>query len=168
MSSISYIRRSSPDSPPTSGPQRAAAYLAKSVLADIGRRAQWLEELGAAWRRLAGEPLGEHSAPLGYRGGRLVIQVDGAVWADQVRHRQRRLLQRLRREALFMDLDTIQIRVRPPQPSDGQPAGGRRRRSASLSAESAELIRAVAAAVPDPELGAALRRLGSRAAREDR
>ncbi len=161
MSSISYIRRIGAHTGPEGEPRRLASYVPAAMLAEAGRRAQWLQELGGLWESLVGASLAPHSTPVGYRGGRLTIQADAPVWADRLRRQQRRLLHTLQGRPVFADLSEIRIRVRPREGAPGQapPKGA----GPGLSSQSAALLAALAEAVPDPELGAALRRLSRRA-----
>ncbi len=131
------------------------------MLLEAARRAQWVQELGGLWQGLVGTALATHSAPVSYRGGRLTVLVDAPVWADHLRRQQRRLLNTLQNRPVFADLTEIRIRVRPREGASrtGPPKGP----GPGLSGRSAAVIAAIADAVPDPELGAALRRLSTRA-----
>ncbi len=161
MSSISYIRRIGAHGQADRGPKKLANYVPAAILAEAGRRARWLQELGGLWPGLVGT-LAPHSAPLSYQGGRLTILVDAPVWADHLRRQQRSLLDTLQNRPVFADLREIRIRVRP---REGGSWAARRRRGDTpmLSSRSAAVIAAMADTVPDPALGAALRRLSTRA-----
>lgn len=49
----------------------------------------------AAWRRAAGEQLGNHAVPVRYRDKRLTVAVSGIRWQQQMEHLAPQMVQRL-------------------------------------------------------------------------
>jgi hypothetical protein len=162
MSSISHVRKKAPCAGVEPGPKPVEAFVSSGVLAQIRQRHEWLTALQAAWQRYAGIPLASHTRPISYHSGRLLVHADSSIWADRVRQQHQRLMQTMRQHPLLEELREVTARVVPPQGvAQAVTRGG-----AHLSAASAALINSAAASIADPELRAALQRLGSRTERK--
>lgn len=164
MSSISRIRKKAPHARTDPGLKPLEAFVSSGIFTHIQQRRDWLQALHTAWQQHAGLPLASHTRPVSYRSGRLLVYADGSIWADRVRQQHDRLMQTLRQDPLFEGLMQVSVRVAP---SETAPPRAVKRRGARLSATSATLIDSTATAIDDPELRAALQRLGSRGKRRD-
>jgi predicted nucleic acid-binding Zn ribbon protein len=85
-------RRRSPDPPDPDDPSRAADPAALSGLLEaLSERRGWSRRLSGAqvhgrWLEIAGDELARHTEPVRLHGGVLVLRVDSATWATQVRY----------------------------------------------------------------------------------
>jgi hypothetical protein len=120
---------------------------------DIAR----LPEIAAAWGEAAGPDLSAHVHPIRYTDGKLVLRASSAVWVSKVRHSHETLMRALRVQSLFKDLIGIEVRAAPLDL-------GRRKqpisRAKAISMDTRKLLESVAGDIADPELRAALTRLG--------
>ncbi len=118
-------------------------------------------QLGRFERELKGDlpdPLRDHVKVANLRPGLLVLHVDNSAWASRLRFMQSALLDFCARQAPEnMTVNKIQVRVRPPL----MPRPILRSRRASLSADSAGLLRDLAGCLNDDKLGHALLRLAN-------
>jgi hypothetical protein len=162
MSSISRIRKKAPRARTDPGLKPLEAFVSSGVFTHIQQRRDWLQALQTTWQQDVGLPLASHTRPVSYRSGRLLVHADASIWADRVRQQQDRLMQTLRQHPLFEGLMQVSVRAVPPE---GAPKQAVKRQGARLSATSATLINSTATAIDDPELRAALQRLGSRGKR---
>ena len=146
---------------PNTSARRIGSFFSQEVLAHLGMPSdlRLLPQISEAWVRAAGEPLCRHVHATRYVGGRLSLCADSSVWAGRVRYRQQALIELLRRTAAFQQLTGLHVRIVPPGRS-ADTAVGRRPRPGQLSAASRSLLRQVADHISDPELRAALVRLG--------
>jgi hypothetical protein len=125
---------------------------------DIAR----LPEIAAAWGAAAGPELAAHVQPIRYTDGKLVLRASSAVWVSKVRHSHETLTRTLRAQPLFKELTGLEVRAAPLDL-------GRRKQpvqsAQALSTDTCELLESVAGDIADPELRAALTRLGRKAPR---
>jgi hypothetical protein len=125
---------------------------------DIAR----LPEIAAAWGDAAGPDLSAHVHPIRYTDGRLVLRASSPVWVSKVRHSHETLTRALRAHPLFKELIGLEVRAAPLDL-------GRRRQSTqrarALSPGTRKLLESVAGDIADPELRAALTRLGRKVPR---
>jgi hypothetical protein len=121
--------------------------------ADVAR----LPEIVAAWTEAVGADLAAHVRPIRYHGGRLMLRAGSAVWVSKVRHSHETLVQQLRHEPLFRDLTGLEVRAAPLERARRRETP---RKPSTLSAGTRQLIETVATDIADPELRAALKRLG--------
>ena len=101
--------------------------------------------------------LAEHSRVANFRAGCLVIAVDAAVWATRLRYLFPEILSKLRLEAGLAGLSSLRSIVDPSffiNPTI-------KRRSLSLAAKHAHLIKETANSISDPTLAQALLRLAN-------
>lgn len=163
MPSISRIRKKAPRARTDPGLKPLEAFVSKGIFTHIQQRRDWLQTLQTAWQQHAGLPLASHTRPVSYRSGRLLVHADGSIWADRVRQQHERLMQTLSQDPIFEGLMQLSVRVAPPETAPRAV----KRRGVRLSATSATLIDNTATTIDDPELRAALQRLGSRGKRRD-
>ena len=125
---------------------------------DIAR----LPEIAAAWGEAAGTDLSAHVHPIRYTDGKLVLRASSAVWVSKVRHSHETLTRALRAQPLFKELIGLEVRAAPLDL-------GRRKQSVqraqALSTDTRKLLESVAGDIADPELRAALTRLGRKTPR---
>lgn len=133
--------------------------LAAEVLRGFRRQSGDLALLRARWRTLVGEPMAAHCEPTHYEAGRLTVAADGPAWASRVRQQQAGLLQALRAQPALRALREIRVQVQPTKTA-AAPSVARARHPSRLSSKAARLVRGVAESVDDPQLRAALDRLG--------
>jgi hypothetical protein len=162
MPSISHARKKAPPADTDSGLKPLEAFVSSGVFTQIRQRHDWLQALQTAWQQHAGLPLASHTRPVSYHSGRLLVHADSSIWADRVRQQHQRLMQTLRQNPLLDGLMQVSVRVAPPEAAPQAAT----RRGVRLSAASAMLINTAATAIDDPDLRAALQRLGSRAERK--
>lgn len=117
-------------------------------------------KLECAWNDRVDPPLSAHTRPASYRAGRLVVHADSSLWANRLRYQQKHTMQTLRQHPYFVDLAELRIRVAPL--SQVKPADSNRPQ-ARLSEASTRVIKAMAQDIKDPDLKAALERLGASA-----
>ena len=121
--------------------------------ADVAR----LPEIIAAWTEVVGVGLAAQVRPIRYTGGTLMLRASSTVWVSKVRNLHETLTLELRRQPFFRDLTGIEVRAAPlARPPQGNPSPT----APALSAETRELLDSVSADIADPELRAALERLG--------
>ena len=161
MSSISHGRKKTPHAGTDSGLKPLEVFVSPGIFARIRQHHDWLQALQSAWQQHVGLPLASHAHPVSYRSGRLLVHADTSVWADRVRQQQHRLMQTLRQSPLLEELMQVSVRVAPAETASQVVT----QRGARLSKASATLINSAATAIEDPDLRAALQRLGSRAER---
>lgn len=107
------------------------------------------------WKQCTDEALAAHTHPVHYVDGCLILHADSSVWVSKVLHQRPRLIQRLREHAPAA-LTDLHVRVgRTPYRSTSD-----RLPSLRLSEAARSCINAYADGVADPDLQAALRRLG--------
>jgi hypothetical protein len=160
MSSISHVRKKAPRARTDSGLKPLETFVSSGVFTQIRQHHDWLQALHTAWQQHAGLPLASHTRPVSYRAGRLLVHADSSIWADRVRQQHQRLMQALRQHSLLDGLMQVSVRVAP---REGAPQPVTRQGGARLSTASATLINTAATSIDDPDLRAALQRLGSRA-----
>jgi hypothetical protein len=144
-----------------SRPRNLGAFLPVNVLNRVGVRLDEASRLTALWRRYAPAPLVEHVRPIRYATGVLTLDARSAAWASRLRHRQQELLAQLRAEPCFRALRALRIRVRP---TAGSPPPAAAPQPTRLSIQAAQHVSAAAQGIDDPQLRAALARLGADAA----
>ncbi len=121
--------------------------------ADVAR----LPEIIAAWTEVVGANLAAQVRPIRYTGGTLMLRASSTVWVSKVRNLHETLTLELRRQPFFCDLTGIEVRAAPrARPPQGNPSPA----TPALSAETRELLDSVSADIADPDLRAALARLG--------
>ncbi|OGI47874.1 MAG: hypothetical protein A2151_03765 [Candidatus Muproteobacteria bacterium RBG_16_65_34] len=130
------------------------------LLRNWGVRLEDAAALQVHWRRLIDEPLSSQISPIRYQEGRLSLRAPTSAWASRVRQRQRELIERLRRDAYFKQLLTLEVRIEPTAP-DVAPSAARApsRRPSRIPAEAVRFIRNVADGISDESLRESLRRL---------
>ena len=116
-----------------------------------------LPEIAAAWSQVVGETLAAQVRPIRYTGGKLMLRASSTVWVSKVRHLHETLTRELRHQPLFKDLTGLEVRAAPRARA---PQGGRSPAPRILSGDTRQLLDAVSADIADPELRAALARLG--------
>ena len=125
---------------------------------DIAR----LPEIAAAWSDAAGPDLSAHVHPIRYTDGKLVLRASSPVWVSKVRHSHETLIRALRTQPLFKELIGLEVRAAPHDL-------GRRKqimqRAQAISPGTRKLLESVAGDIADPELRAALTRLGRKTPR---
>lgn len=116
-----------------------------------------LSEITAAWTEVVGDELARHVRPIRYTGGKLILRAGSAVWVSKLRHSHETFTRALRRQPLFRDLTGIEVRSAPlDRGAVKKPVTPAR----PLSANTRKLLKSVADDIQDPELRAALVRLG--------
>ncbi len=122
----------------------------------IARHSEALMQLQRRLRDLLPSPLAEHCHVANARGRTIIVYVDSAAWATQLRF----LSDQLAKTLLGEGGGRLKVRVRP----SSRPSAPRKTRPAPrLSPDNARLLRESAGAISDEALGRALRRLARRA-----
>jgi len=134
--------------------------LSAGILRQFGRPLHDLAVLQGRWQALVGEPMAAHVEPAHYEAGRLTVAADGPAWASRVRQQEAVLVRALRADPEFKALREIRIQLQPTKPVVA-PAVVPTRRPSRISPKAGRLIRGVAETVADPQLRAALERLGN-------
>jgi predicted nucleic acid-binding Zn ribbon protein len=80
-----------------------------------GVGAQPLASVFTEWPKVVGETLAAHCRPLSLDGTRLVIAVDEAAWATQIRYLETELLGRLAEVVEGPRVASIEVRVSPSE-----------------------------------------------------
>lgn len=118
------------------------------------KRVTFLQEINAAIAAALPESAAGHFGIADYRDGELVIIVDSGTWATRLRYQQSQLRRQLA-QRLRLDLDRLEIRVRPPAiPNAAVPHYFR-----EISTGARRQISESARYIENPELAAALTRL---------
>jgi predicted nucleic acid-binding Zn ribbon protein len=74
-----------------------------------------LAALVAAWPEIIGTALAPHTRVRSVRAGECTIEVDGPVWATQIRYRTNEVLQRAEARVGGGVIHTIRVVVTPPR-----------------------------------------------------
>jgi hypothetical protein len=141
------------------GDPRSIKAFSAQVLRRFGRHLDDSALWRLRWQALVGEPMAAHSEPILYEAGRLTVAADGPAWASRVRQQEAALVRTLRADPELKALREIKVNVRPTR-SAAAPSIAPPRRPSRISPRAARLVRDVAASIGDPELRAALERLG--------
>lgn len=129
----------------------------KNQLADLVTTTRQLRRLNQSLLSVLDQPLTDHCRIARYHSEQLVIQVDSPVWASRLRYYVPTLLQELKQNIPDLQgLKSIKIHVAPatPPPVEKPPA------QREISPAASQDIHAMAEAIEDPALRAALQRLG--------
>ena len=140
--------------------RKLASYFSSETLYSLGmpRDMQTLPLVSAAWAETVGAPLAQHVIPLRYSEGCLSLQADSSLWASKIRHQQQQLVERLRAHEVLRSVSLLKVRIAPLQLERVKPL-----RAPALhrpTAQTLTLLAQVADDISDPELRAALKRLG--------
>lgn len=141
----------------TSSTPRHLLTAAGSRLSGLVRRAEVLDRLNHAVRQLLPQTLAPHCQGTAYGDGCLTIFVDNPVWTARVRFYQRDL-----KAGLEQRFDTPVRRVRVKVAPQARPQSIAPRKNKPLTDRTRNLLQATASGIEDPQLAAALRRLGRR------
>lgn len=96
-----------------SEPKRVGEGLDRVARGLSGIGAQPLATVFTEWSVIVGDTLAAHCRPLALDGTRLVIGVDEAAWATQVRFLETELLARLAEVVAATPVRSIEVRVTP-------------------------------------------------------
>ncbi len=118
------------------------------------KRVAFLQEINAALAPVFSESVAGHVAVADYCEGELVLIADSGAWATRLRYQQEQLRRQLAQH-MRLNLDHIEIRVRPPATQSPPAAQFKRRISASARHQLGESARHI----EDPNLAAAITRL---------
>jgi hypothetical protein len=130
------------------------------LLRRFGGHLDGLGTLRARWFELVGEPMAGHSEPTLYEGGTLTVTVGSPAWASRLRQQEPGLVRALKGDPLFRGLRQLRVRIQPTDPVvKASPL--RTQAPSRISGKAARMVRSVAETVSDPELRAALERLGN-------
>lgn len=141
------------------GARRLGSLINARTLRELGMPADVarLAEIVSAWAEAVGPALAAHVQPIRFVGGKLVLRASSAVWVSRVRHSHETLLKSVRQHALFSEATGFEVRAAPLERLRER---ARTRPQRSMSAETGKLLDSVAQDVADPDLRAALQRLG--------
>lgn len=114
--------------------------------------AKQFDALARRLRRILPDEAASHVSGCAVRAATLVVFVDSAIWSSSLRYRQNEILS-LARQFLGVNLQKVQFKVLPAQPSPTSPT------ATAISPGSRQLLRQAASGIPDDELAGALRRL---------
>jgi len=134
--------------------------LSSEILRRFGGDLDGVGTLRVRWHALIGEPTAGHSEPTLYEGGRLTVTVRSPVWASRLRQKEAGLMRALRADPAFRGLRELRVRIQPTDPAV-KPITVQPARPSRISARAARMVKSVAASVSDPDLRAALERLGN-------
>ena len=142
-----------------SGARKIGSLLSTLTLRELGMPADVarLPEIAAAWSQTVGENLAAQVRPIRYTGGKLMLRASSTVWVSKVRHLHETLTRELRQHPLFKDLVGLEVRAAPRARAA---QGSRSPASRALSGDTRQLLNSVSADIADPDLRAALARLG--------
>lgn len=90
----------------------------------MGEYGPWLLELRGRWEQVVGESLAKHSAPSRIHDAELVISVEHAVFAQELKMIERDVLGRLNQGRVYLTGLKFVVRASPGQDSSGQRSGG--------------------------------------------
>ncbi|HYW02693.1 MAG TPA: DUF721 domain-containing protein [Gammaproteobacteria bacterium] len=128
-------------------------------LARLTERVAALRALEPAVSAVLPAALHPHCRLANVRGGVVVLSVDGPVWAARAKYLGPALLERLRSDH-GLHARELRVRIDPPAAPAPTPL-----RKPEMPPEAGQALRSLAEHEPDPDLAAALRRLGSRGRR---
>ena len=123
------------------------------------RRARYLERVDKALQQLLGSPLAERCRVANINHDTLVLQTPSSAWGSRLRYLAPGILQQLSRQLGWDRIKHTKVQVRP----DAFRQLAEPPRRASLSRESAALLRQVAESTKDAALQNVLLRLSGRA-----
>ncbi len=136
-------------------PLRLSDYLQSGkTFAALQAQARQHEALLLRVRGLLPAPLDLHCLAVAMKERQLLIYADSPAWASRLRYLSRDLLNRLRQDGLVVVKITVRVII------ERHPHIPKQYHARHLSGKNAELILQMADDITDPELGAALRRLG--------
>jgi hypothetical protein len=128
-------------------------------MAGLLQQAEYLRQLSSRLHSCLSAPLSEHCAVSNLADHTLILTATSSAWAARLRYLTPTILEFMRMEADLSDLKTLRIRVLPPEsqvPVDPP-------QQMSISSNSADLLRNIAASTDDPRLKADYLRLANRA-----
>lgn len=84
----------------------------KNIILSLCGKGKFTEEdLAAAWEAVVGEKAASHSRPRGFRGSRLVINVDDSSWLYELTIQKKEILKKLSSELKSGRLKDITFRI---------------------------------------------------------
>jgi hypothetical protein len=131
-----------------------------SALSGVIRRGRQLHGLGVLLGEILGPDLAAHCQLANIRGNTLVISASSTAWATRVRYQSPQLLQKIRCEERLRGVDSIHVRITPPEQSAASTSQSIRH--ASMSDAAAECLSQCAEGIEDQKLQSALRHLAKR------
>ncbi|MEK7717973.1 MAG: DUF721 domain-containing protein [Pseudomonadota bacterium] len=141
------------------GPKNVGAHLPSTVLNRAGVHMDKLSSLLSHWKANVGEPLVSHSFPVSYDHGRLSLRADTSAWASRLRHSQADIMDRLRADTYFQDLQELYVRVLPERARGPLEKKREVLLPSRIPDTAAHLIKSVADDIIDPALRKSLIRL---------
>ncbi|GMR21415.1 MAG: hypothetical protein BMS9Abin36_2015 [Gammaproteobacteria bacterium] len=147
-------------SKPKNGPA-ISNFLPDRLIKTIRQKAGTDALLGSCWQREVSAPLNEHTRPIRFEQGVLVVETESSAWASRLRFEIPSWVAHLQRFPEFEGLHEIKVKVIPKN-SPIKPSTSSAIRETRISDSSASLIRKVAAGMEDDELRRALERLGDK------
>lgn len=133
-------------------PPRASRYMPRQWL----DRVREIRHLDHSLKFLLPEPLRDHCWPAGISGRQLTLVTDSSTWATQLRYQQQQILKQINSD-LGLKLNKLRVRISTRRIYHKKQWPPRR-----LSTHNAEMIRAGARSIPDPEVREALLRLANK------
>ena len=94
-------------------PKPVGEGLDRVVRALGGPSAGALSSVFARWEEIVGEQLAAHATPVSLQGGTLVVAVEEAGWATQLRYLEADLKRRVAEAAGEGSVERVEVRVRP-------------------------------------------------------
>lgn len=144
-----------------SSPKSASRILTEpGNLQPLLERAHYLQSLTRILQGSVDPILGEHINLSNLRDDTAIITADTPAWLSNIRYLAPTFLRLLRQQPGLENLHKIQLKVQPTNIADQT---GHDTRRATLSAESAEVLKSAAEGVQDSGLAHSLRRLSARA-----
>ncbi len=95
------------------GPRPLGNFLTGDTAARARQADSLRQTLTPLWQAVAGEALAQHSDPLRWDKGVLVVQADSSLWAAKLRHQYPEILSRMRKIPEFSQITEFRIRVLP-------------------------------------------------------
>lgn len=145
-----------------SGPRDIGSFLPPALARRLSAYLDEESRLLAAWQLAVRPPLADHARPGNYSRGRLEVRVNSPAWASRLRQHQGELVRLMQAMPGLEGLRELLIRV-VPKGQDRVPAAPASVPAARLAPGAAPLLDSLAADVTDPQLRAALQRLGATA-----
>lgn len=141
------------------------------LLGDLRKKEPWGRRLFRhrvfrVWEAAVGGALARVARPAAVRGGRLVVEVRDSAWLQELKLRDKELLNRLKEALGTEEFTGLTFRLGEWAPDAGGPSGGPPAPSpARISAEDEPAIEAALEGLGDPELREGAERLLYRARR---
>ena len=132
-----------------------------TLLPNMAQKLTHLQRLNELWQKYIDMQLTKHTRVANWRDGRLIIEIDSASWATDIRYSLPELLRKLKTEKELADLKFIEWYI---QPQEAAAQKSTSRKPAPLSTENSQLLIEAATHTPNEKLKRALLALANHTA----